>query len=236
MSGNFKFLGTVCLVILAMFGYEKYKAQQRENEFFNRLNSQQIPNEGLKTINSEIYDPNAITNYEFGVSIPVLANLKLVSGAVKNSYSFIDAQSGSRNDFIMVIPTYEDLNTVIQNLQSEGTPFTKIENGVFASINENGMTMNIAYNSSPNGGGISIIRVITGSPTISQQTIDALCNGIRFREATASLEERKQLMELDIQNQKIANQRSEVNRRSATDGDLLMARVQGIIDHCYSCD
>ncbi|MFN8349206.1 MAG: hypothetical protein U0X91_29670 [Spirosomataceae bacterium] len=202
MNGNYKVLGVFVLIILVMFGYEKYKGQQREDAFFNTLkatdDSQQNPA-------SQVYDPNAIINEPFGISIPVLADLKMVPSASKNSYTFIDARSGSRNDFIIVMPTDEDLNTIAQGLQAAGTPFTKTENTITASISHNGMIMNMAYNVSPNGGGISIIRWIMGTPAISQQTIDALFNGIRFREATASLAERKQLIAIDLQNQKNHN-------------------------------
>lgn len=221
MNSNFKVLGMFTLLVLGIFGYEKYKTHQKENAFFEQAQannfSQQSYREGFNKQNevgnytrggtsaSQDYDPNAIVNDPFGVSIPMLADLKLVPSASKNSYTFIDARSGSRKDMIMVMPITDDLNTIVQNLQSSGTPFTSIGNGISTSFNENGMAMNMVYNPSPNGGGLSIIRVITGTPAISQQTIDALFNGIRFREATASLEERKQLLEIDHQNQRNYN-------------------------------
>lgn len=252
MNSNFKVLGMFTLVVLGIFGYEKYKGQQRENAFFEQAQAnnlaQQSYREGFNKLNevgnytqggtsaSQDYDPNTIVNDPFGVSIPMLADLKLVPSASKNSYTFIDARTESRNDLIMVIPLTDDLNTIVQNLQSAGTPFTRIENGISASLNETGMAMNMVYNPSPNGGGLSIIRLITGTPAISQQAIDAFCNGIRFREATASLEERKQLLEIDLQNQKIANQRNVVNQRIATDGDLAMERLKGIMSRSYAFD
>lgn len=218
MNSNFKFLGLLALIGLVLFAYEKYDEQQRRNEFFE---NQQNFNQGFKKLNeigngqntelnnsetaSQAYDPNTIINYPFGISIPMLSDLKRLPSAYKNSYTFIDAQSGSRKDMIIVMPNTDDLNTVVQNLQSSGTPFTRIENGISTSFNENGMAMNMVYNPSPNGGGLSIIRLITGTPTIAQQTIDALFNGIRFREATASLAERKQLMAIDLQNQRNLN-------------------------------
>jgi hypothetical protein len=221
MNSNFKVLGMFTLVVLGIFGYEKYKGQQRENAFFEQAQAnnlaQQSYREGFNKLNevgnytqggtsaSQDYDPNTIVNDPFGFSIPVLVDLKLLSMGSKNGYTFIDAHSGSRKDMIIVIPNTDDLNTIVQNLQSSGTPFTRIGNGISTSLNETGMAMNMVYNPSPNGGGLSIIRVITGTPAISQQTIDALFNGIRFREATASLEERKQLLEIDLQNQRNYN-------------------------------
>lgn len=202
MNSNYKFLGGLILIILVMFGYEKYQAQQREAAFFENLGAN---SESQHNTTSQVQDPNAIVNYPFGFSIPEMADLRMLPMAHKNSYTFIDAQSGSRNDMIMVMPITDDLNTILQNLQAAGTPFTKTENTVTASTSENGMAMNMAYNVSPNGGGLSIIRWVTGPPVISQQTIDALFNGIRFIEATASLAERKQLMEIDLQNQRDYN-------------------------------
>ena len=223
MNGNIKFLGVLVLVGLAMFAYEEYKTHQQKNAFIEQIQAsnlaQQRFREGVNKLNevgngdytqgstsaSQDYDPNTIVNDPFGVSIPLLADLKMVPSASKNSYAFVDARSGSRNDLIIVMPTDEDLNTIVQNLQSAGTTFTRVENGIFTSISNNGMTLNMVYNVSPNGGGLSIMRWITGAPAISQQTINALFNGIRFREATASLAERKQLMAIDLQNQRSYN-------------------------------
>ena len=231
MNSNIKFFGAFVLLILVMFGYEKYKAQQREDAFFDEFKTNSASQQNPP---SQVYDPNAIINYPFGFSIPKLADLKMLPMASENSYTFIDAQSSSRNDLIMVIPTTDDLNTVVQNLQTAGTPFTRIENGLSTSFNENGMAMNMVYNPSPNGGGLSIIRVVTGAPAISQQSINALFNGIRFREATASLTEQQQLMEMDIQNQRIANQR-QTSSGNATMGDVFMERAKSLI-YCYGCN
>ncbi len=244
MNSNLKVIGVFVLIGLAMFAYEEYEGQQRRNAFnlaqqrylegFNKQN--EVGNNGYtqgSTSASQDYDPNAIVNEPFGISIPALADLKMLPSASKNSYTFIDARTESRNDLIMVVPLTDDLNTVAQNLQAAGTPFTKTENTVTAAISENGMIMNMVYNVSPNGGGISIMRCIMGTPAISQQTINALFNGIRFRAATASLAERQQLMEMDIQNQRIAKQR---NGNEVTGGDVAMERIKGYMSRSYAFD
>lgn len=205
MNSNYKVLGVFALIIMVMFGYEKYKGQQREEAFFGQFKANSASQQNNLAPSSQAYNSNVIINYPFGISVPVLADLKMIPRGSKNNYTFIDARSGSRNDMIMVMPVTEDLNTIVQNLQAVGTPFTRVGNGISTSFSENGMTMNVVYNPSPSGGGLSIIRILTGAPAISQQTIDALFNGIRFGEATASLEERKQLMATDLQSQRNFN-------------------------------
>ncbi|RDB03691.1 hypothetical protein [Runella aurantiaca] len=233
MNSNFKFLGALVLIGLAMFVYEEYKAQQREDAFFNQFKANSYSQQNPA---SQAYNPNAITNYEFGFSIPILADLTLVPTAAKYSYFFVDKKTESRSDIIMVIPTIDDLNTVAQNLQSAGTPFTKTENTVTATISTQEMAATIIFGALPDGSVLGVMRIITGPATISQKTAEALGNGIRFIQPTVSLEERQKLMEMDIENQKIANRRRDVDHRSATDGDLLMARVQSVLDRCYACD
>jgi hypothetical protein len=151
--------------------------------------------------------PNAYVNTAFGYSAPQLANLKLVPTQTLQSLFFIDAQTESKEDIIMVVPFTESLDEIAQQLQNKGMPYQRLEGGISFSIQQPGVAnINGSYLESPyGGGGISCIRIITGDMAISNNTAGNLFNGLRFYPQKVSFGYRKALLITDIQRQQQSN-------------------------------
>lgn len=154
------------------------------------------------------YDPNGYVNQAFGYSVPVISTLRLKPLAATNGLAFVDAQSESTSDIIMIIPFTETLEEMAQQLQMVGTPY-RLENGAITFEVQQPGVSNIAgtYAKSPyDQGGIGIIRIISGAATIQTSAISDLFKGIKFYPPQSSLEERKAFLHADVQKQKQSNE------------------------------
>jgi hypothetical protein len=151
--------------------------------------------------------PNSYVNTAFGYSVPMMANLKLVSAQGCNSLTFIDAQTESKTDIIMIFPFTESLDEMAQQLQDAGTPYQRLEGGITFSVQQPGVAnVSGSYVASPyGGGGIGGIRVITGDVAIAGSTVSNLFSAMRFYSPQASVEQRIALLANDLERQRQSN-------------------------------
>jgi hypothetical protein len=146
-------------------------------------------------------------NTAFGYSVPIMPNLKKVVNQQTQSICFVDAQTESTTDLLMIIPFTESLDEIAQQLTGAGTPYQKADGNIIVSVQQPGVTSTAVYAASPHGeGGIGAMRIITGQTTFAESTITKLLNGILFYKPQASFEERNQLLAVDIQRQKDSNE------------------------------
>jgi hypothetical protein len=146
-------------------------------------------------------------NTAFGYSVPIMPNLKKVINQQTQSICFVDAQTESTTDLLMIIPFTESLDEIAQQLENRGTPYQKADGNIIVSVQQPGITSTGVYVASPHGeGGIGAMRITTGQSTFSESTITQLLNGILFYKPQASFEERNQLLAVDIQRQKNSNE------------------------------
>ena len=156
--------------------------------------------------------PSGVTNYMFGYSFPAVSSLKIVPTNEAQSFYFVDAKTESQSDILAITPFVEDLNTIEEQLQANGTPFRKADRNIIVSVNTETTNTAIVFAASPYGGGVAATRITTGEATISESTVNELYNGIRFVEPTISLEQRIQLLQADTQQQRNVNEQQEIQR------------------------
>lgn len=157
--------------------------------------------------NTQVITSPTYMNAAFGFSVPIMPNLKKVITQQVQSLCFVDAQTESTTDLLMIIPFTESLDEVAQQLTDAGTPYQKAEGNIIVSVQESGVIYTAVYAASPHGeGGIGAMRVTAGQATFSEGIIRQLLNGILFYKPQASFEERKQLLAIDIQRQKDNNE------------------------------
>jgi hypothetical protein len=161
--------------------------------------------------NTPVITTPTYTNTAFGYSVPMMPNLKKLINQQTQSLCFVDAQTESTTDLLMIIPFTESLDQIAQQLTDAGTPYQKADGNIIVSTQQSGIMYTAVYAASPYGeGGVGAMRVITGQATFSEETISQLINGILFYKPQASFEERNQLLALDIQRQKNSNEQQTI--------------------------